>query len=299
MVTSLNVVTTVETSDVLKKVRKIEIKTRGLSRNIFAGQYHSAFKGRGMAFAEVREYQYGDDVRDIDWNVTARFQRPYVKVFEEERELTVMLLIDVSGSLDFGTMRQTKSDMATEIAATLAFSAIQNNDKIGVIFFSDKIEKYIPPKKGRKHILYIIREMLGFHPESHRTDVGMAVEYLTRVMKRRCTAFILSDFYDRKDFLSAMQIANSKHDVAAIQVYDKRAKVLPDVGLVKVRDAETGHDMIIDTSSSKLRHAHTKYWREREEALRQLFAKSNVDWVSVATDEDYVKAMMQLFASRS
>ena len=299
MVTSLNVVTTVETSDVLKKVRKIEIKTRGLSRNIFAGQYHSAFKGRGMAFAEVREYQYGDDVRDIDWNVTARFQRPYVKVFEEERELTVMLLIDVSGSLDFGTMRQTKSDMATEIAATLAFSAIQNNDKIGVIFFSDKIEKYIPPKKGRKHILYIIREMLGFHPESHRTDVGMAVEYLTRVMKRRCTAFILSDFYDRKDFLSAMQIANSKHDVAAIQVYDKRSKVLPDVGLVKVRDAETGHDMIIDTSSSKLRHAHTKYWMEREEALRQLFAKSNVDWVSVATDEDYVKAMMQLFASRS
>ena len=299
MVTSLNVVTTVETSDVLKKVRKIEIKTRGLSRNIFAGQYHSAFKGRGMAFAEVREYQSGDDVRDIDWNVTARFQRPYVKVFEEERELTVMLLIDVSGSLDFGTMRQTKSDMATEIAATLAFSAIQNNDKIGVIFFSDKIEKYIPPKKGRKHILYIIREMLGFHPESHRTDVGMAVEYLTRVMKRRCTAFILSDFYDRKDFLSAMQIANSKHDVAAIQVYDKRAKVLPDVGLVKVRDAETGHDMIIDTSSSKLRHAHTKYWMEREEALRQLFAKSNVDWVSVATDEDYVKAMMQLFASRS
>lgn len=299
MVLSLNVVTTVETSDVLKKVRKIEIKTRGLSRNIFAGQYHSAFKGRGMAFAEVREYQYGDDVRDIDWNVTARFQRPYVKVFEEERELTVMLLIDVSGSLDFGTMRQTKSDMATEIAATLAFSAIQNNDKIGVIFFSDKIEKYIPPKKGRKHILYIIREMLDFHPESHRTDVGMAVEYLTRVMKRRCTAFILSDFYDRKDFLSAMQIANSKHDVAAIQVYDKRAKVLPDVGLVKVRDAETGHDMIIDTSSSKLRHAHTKYWMEREEALRQLFAKSNVDWVSVATDEDYVKAMMQLFASRS
>ena len=299
MVTSLNVVTTVETSDVLKKVRKIEIKTRGLSRNIFAGQYHSAFKGRGMAFAEVREYQYGDDVRDIDWNVTARFQRPSVKVFEEERELTVMLLIDVSGSLDFGTMRQTKSDMATEIAATLAFSAIQNNDKIGVIFFSDKIEKYIPPKKGRKHILYIIREMLGFHPESHRTDVGMAVEYLTRVMKRRCTAFILSDFYDRKDFLSAMQIANSKHDVAAIQVYDKRAKVLPDVGLVKVRDAETGHDMIIDTSSSKLRHAHTKYWMEREEALRQLFAKSNVDWVSVAADEDYVKAMMQLFASRS
>ena len=288
-----------ETSEILKKVRKIEIKTRGLSQNIFAGQYHSAFKGRGMAFSEVREYQFGDDVRDIDWNVTARFHRPYVKVFEEERELTVMLLIDVSGSLDFGTARQMKRDMATEIAATLAFSAIQNNDKIGVIFFSDKIEKYIPPKKGRKHILYIIREMLDFTPESKKTDVGMAVEFLTRVMKRKCTAFLLSDFYQRGDFMRPLQIANSKHDIVAIQVFDPIAKMLPDAGLLKVRDAETGHDMIIDTSSSKLRHAHTKYWMEREEALRQLFAKSNVDWVSVATDEDYVKAMMQLFASRS
>ena len=289
----------VETSELLKKVRKIEIKTRGLSQNIFAGQYHSAFKGRGMAFAEVREYQFGDDVRDIDWNVTARFQHPYVKVFEEERELTVMLLIDVSGSLNFGTARQLKSDMATEIAATLAFSAIQNNDKIGVIFFSDRIEKYIPPQKGRKHILYIIREMLDFHPQSHKTDVGMALEYLTRVMKRRCTAFVLSDFYTRADFSTVLQIANRKHDVAAIQVYDKRAKELPDVGLIKVRDAETGHDIYIDTSSKKLRQAHTRYWMEREETLRQTFAKSNVDWVSVATDEDYVKQMMLLFSSRS
>ena len=275
----------VETSELLKKVRKIEIKTRGLSQNIFAGQYHSAFKGRGMAFAEVREYQFGDDVRDIDWNVTARFQHPYVKVFEEERELTVMLLIDVSGSLNFGTARQLKSDMATEIAATLAFSAIQNNDKIGVIFFSDRIEKYIPPQKGRKHILYIIREMLDFHPQSQKTDVGMALEYLTRVMKRRCTAFVLSDFYTRADFSTVLQIANRKHDVAAIQVYDKRAKDLPDVGLIKVRDAETGHDIYIDSSSKKLRQAHTRYWMEREETLRQTFAKSNVDWVSVATDE--------------
>lgn len=289
----------VETSELLKKVRKIEIKTRGLSQNIFAGQYHSAFKGRGMAFAEVREYQFGDDVRDIDWNVTARFQHPYVKVFEEERELTVMLLIDVSGSLNFGTARQLKSDMATEIAATLAFSAIQNNDKIGVIFFSDRIEKYIPPQKGRKHILYIIREMLDFHPQSQKTDVGMALEYLTRVMKRRCTAFVLSDFYTRADFSTVLQIANRKHDVAAIQVYDKRAKELPDVGLIKVRDAETGHDIYIDTSSKKLRQAHTRYWMEREETLRQTFARSNVDWVSVATDEDYVKQMMLLFASRS
>lgn len=288
-----------ETSDILKKVRKIEIKTRGLSQNIFAGQYHSAFKGRGMAFAEVREYQYGDDVRDIDWNVTARFQRPYVKVFEEERELTVMLLIDVSGSLDFGTSRQTKADMVTEIAATLAFSAIQNNDKIGVIFFSDRIEKYIPPQKGRKHILYIIREMLDFHPQSRKTDVGEAMEYLTRVMKRRCTAFVLSDFYSNSSFLNALQIANRKHDVVAIQVYDKRAKELPDVGLMRVKDAESGQEMYIDTSSKKLRQAHTRYWLEREENLRQTFAKSNVDWASVATDEDYVKAMMGLFSQRS
>ena len=288
-----------ETSEIIKKVRKVEIKTRGLSQNIFAGQYHSAFKGRGMAFSEVREYQYGDDVRDIDWNVTARFHHPYVKVFEEERELTVMLLVDVSGSLDFGTAHQTKRDMVTEIAATLAFSAIQNNDKIGVIFFSDKIEKYIAPKKGRKHILYIIRELLDFKPQSRRTDIGMAVSYFTRMMKRRCTAFLLSDFYTRDDFYKEMQIANSKHDMIAIQVYDQRAKMLPDIGLMKVRDAETGHEMIIDTSSAKFRHAHTAYWLEREDDLRRLFAMSNVDWPSIATNEDFTQALMILFKKRA
>ena len=288
-----------ETSEIIKKVRKVEIKTRGLSQNIFAGQYHSAFKGRGMAFSEVREYQYGDDVRDIDWNVTARFHHPYIKVFEEERELTVMLLVDVSGSLDFGTVHQTKRDMVTEIAATLAFSAIQNNDKIGVIFFSDKIEKYILPKKGRKHILYIIRELLDFKPQSRRTDIGMAVSYFTRMMKRRCTAFLLSDFYTRDDFYKEMQIANSKHDMIDIQVYDQRAKMLPDIGLMKVRDAETGHEMIIDTSSAKFRHAHTAYWLEREDDLRRLFAMSNVDWTSIATNEDFAKALMLLFKKRA
>ena len=288
-----------ETSEILKKVRKIEIKTRGLSQNIFAGQYHSAFKGRGMAFAEVREYQFGDDVRDIDWNVTARFRKPYVKVFEEERELTVMLLVDVSGSLDFGTRSRMKSEMATEIAATIAYSAIQNNDKIGVVFFSDRIEKYIPPKKGRKHILYIIREMLDFKPESRKTDIGGAMEFFTRVMKRRTTAFVLSDFYDRHDFFKQMQIANNKHDVMAIQVYDKWAKALPDVGLVKVVDAESGHEMYVDTSSKKVRAAHARYWIERPQMLKDTLSRANVDWVSVATDDDYVKAMMHLFASRN
>ena len=288
-----------ETSEILKKVRKIEIKTRGLSQNFFAGQYHSAFKGRGMAFAEVREYQFGDDVRDIDWNVTARFRKPYVKVFEEERELTVMLLVDVSGSLDFGTRSRMKSEMATEIAATIAYSAIQNNDKIGVVFFSDRIEKYIPPKKGRKHILYIIREMLDFKPESRKTDIGGAMEFFTRVMKRRTTAFVLSDFYDRHDFFKQMQIANNKHDVMAIQVYDKWAKALPDVGLVKVVDAESGHEMYVDTSSKKVRAAHARYWIERQQMLKDTLSRANVDWVSVATDDDYVKAMMHLFASRN
>ena len=294
-----------ETSEIIKKVRKIEIKTRGLSSNIFAGQYHSAFKGRGMAFSEVREYQFGDDVRDIDWNVTARFHRPYVKVFEEERELTVMLLVDVSGSLDFGTTKQMKRDMVTEIAATLAFSAIQNNDKIGVIFFSDRIEKYIPPKKGRKHILYIIREMLDFKSESRRTDVSQAVEFLSQVMKRRCTTFLLSDFYEQPDVAAdgsklehALTIGNRKHDIVAIQVYDPRAKTLPDIGLMKVRDAETGHEMVIDTSSKKLRLAHTRYFMERQAHLRDIFTKTNVDWTSVATNEDYVKALMVLFKQR-
>jgi von willebrand factor, type A len=284
--------------ELFKQVRKIEIKTRGLSSNIFAGQYHSAFKGRGMAFSEVREYQFGDDVRDIDWNVTARFRRPFVKVFEEERELTVMLLIDVSGSLDFGTTQRTKREMATEMAAILAFSAIQNNDKIGVIFFSDRIEKYIPPKKGRKHILYIIHEMLDFKPQSKRTNIAAAIEYLTRVMKRRCIAFVVSDFYAENSFQKELQIANSKHDVVAIQVYDQRAKTLPNVGLMKVKDAETGHEMFIDTASAKLRRAHTEYWLERMNTLKTTFAQSNVDWVSVATNEDYVKAMMLLFMQR-
>ena len=288
-----------ETSEIIKKVRKIEIKTRGLSSNIFAGQYHSAFKGRGMAFSEVREYQFGDDVRDIDWNVTERFHRPYVKVFEEERELTVMLLIDVSGSLDFGTQHQMKRDMVTEIAATIAFSAIQNNDKIGVVFFSDRIEKYIPPKKGRKHILYIIREMLDFHPESKRTDVKQALEFLTSVAKRRCTAFVLSDFYARQDFLQPLQIANRKHDVVALQVYDLRARELPDVGLMRVVDAETGHEQYIDTSSRSLRQAHERYWQNRQQQLRDTMTKSNVDLVSIATNEDYVKALLMLFKQRS
>ena len=288
-----------DTQEILQKVRKVEIKTRRLSANIFAGQYHSAFKGRGMAFSEVREYQFGDDVRDIDWNVTARFNRPYVKVFEEERELTVMLLIDVSGSLDFGTEVQTKCDMVAEIAATLAFSAIQNNDKIGVIFFSDKIEKYIPPKKGRKHILYIIREMLDFKPESRKTDIKQALEFLTSVSKRRCTAFILSDFYVRQDFEQTLIIGNRKHDIVAIQVYDRRAKELPDVGLMKVVDSETGFEQYIDTGSKKLRMAYSRYWNNRQQSLRETFSKSNVDHISITTGEDYVKSLMILFKKRS
>ena len=288
-----------DTQDILKKVRKIEIKARGLSNNIFAGQYHSAFKGRGMAFSEVREYQYGDDIRDIDWNVSARFHKPYVKVYEEERELTVMLIIDVSGSLDVGTQKATKREVVTEIAATLAFSAIQNNDKIGVIFFSDRIEKYIPPKKGRKHILFIIREMLDFHPESRKTDVKMAVEFLTSVLKRRCTAFLMSDFYTKNEFENALTICNRKHDVGAVQVYDPRTEALPNSGLMKVLDAETGHEMYIDTSDKRLRNAHHAYWLNRQKMLKDIFTKSNVDNVSIATNQDYVKALMQLFAMRN
>lgn len=287
-----------ETSDILKRVRQIEIKTKGLSNNIFAGEYHSAFKGRGMAFCEVREYQYGDDIRDIEWNVTARFNKPYIKVFEEERELTVMLLVDVSGSLNFGTMTQMKRDMVTEIAATLAFSAIQNNDKIGVIFFSDRVEKFIPPKKGRKHILYIIRELLDFQPESCRTDVQQAIEYLTQAIKRRCTAFILSDFLDSHDYSKALTIANRKHDVVAIQVYDRRVVELPDVGLMKIRDAETGMEQIIDTSSRSVRKAQSMWWKQKSEWLRETFTRSNVDAISIRTDQDYVSALMSLFAKR-
>ena len=288
-----------ETSDILKRVRQIEIKTRGLSNNIFAGEYHSAFKGRGMAFSEVREYPYGDDIRDIEWNVTARFNKPYVKVFEEERELTVMLLVDVSGSLHFGTERQMKRDMLTEIAATLAFSAIQNNDKMGVIFFSDRIEKFIPPKKGRKHILYIIRELLDFKAESPRTDVGQAVQYLTQALKRRCTAFLLSDFMDQKDFRQPLTIANRKHDVVAIQVYDRRIQELPDVGLMKVRDAETGSERFIDTSDRRMRAAQRKRWRQPSDYLHDTFSRSNIDSVSVRTDQDYVVALKNLFAKRN
>jgi uncharacterized protein (DUF58 family) len=287
-----------ETSELIKKVRKIEIKTRGLSHNIFAGQYHSAFKGRGMSFSEVREYQYGDDVRDIDWNVTARFHKPFVKVYEEERELTVMLLVDVSESLAFGTIKQTKRDMLTEIAATLAFAAIQNNDKIGVIFFSDRIEKFIPPQKGRKHILYIIRELLGFVPESSRTDVKVPLEFLTNAIKKRCTAFLLSDFIAPADYKNALTIANRKHDVVAIQVYDRRVAELPRIGLMKVRDSESGEEIYIDTSSSKIQKAQREWWREQCESISTIFAKSRVDSVSVRTDEDYVKALMAMFAKR-
>lgn len=287
-----------ETSDLIKKVRKIEIKTRGLSHNIFAGEYHSAFKGRGMSFSEVREYQYGDDVRDIDWNVTARFNKPYIKVFEEERELTVMLVIDLSESLDFGTVKQTKRDMVTEIAATIAFAAIQNNDKIGVIFFTDKVEKFIPPQKGRKHILYIIRELLNFESESSRTDITVPLQFLTNALKKRCTAFVISDFIDESDYKNAMTIANRKHDVVAIQVYDRRLAELPKVGLIKMRDAESGEEMFVDTSSSKVQAAQREWWRTQREKLEETLKKSGVDSVSIRTDQDYVKALMNLFAQR-
>jgi len=287
-----------ETSEILKRVRQIEIKARGLSSNIFAGQYHTAFKGKGMAFSEVREYQYGDDVRDIDWNVTARFNKPYIKVFEEERELTVMLLIDVSGSLDFGTQKQMKRDLVTEIAATLAFSAIQNNDKIGVIFFSDKIEKYIPPQKGRKHILYIIREMLDFKADNRQTNIAQAIEFLTGVSKRRCTAFVLSDFYTKESFQQQLIIANRKHDIVAIQVYDKRAAELPNIGLIRIVDAENGFEQYVDTSSKKIRNTYHQVWLQRQSDLNDTFAKSRVDSVSIATDEDYVKSLIVLFRKR-
>ncbi len=285
--------------EIIRRVRRIEIKARGLSASIFAGEYHSAFKGRGMAFSEVREYEYGDDVRDIEWNVTARLGRPFVKVFEEERELTVMLVIDVSGSLDFGTVSRAERETVAEIATTLAFSAIQNNDKAGVIFFSDRIEKFIPPKKGRKHVLRIIRELLGFAPRSLSTDIGGAAEYLTRAIRRRCTAFLLSDFIDGKDYSTALTVAGRKHDVAAVQVFDRRMADLPDVGLMKVRDAETGHEQWVDTSSRRVRQAHHDWWENRRRLLRDTFAKSGVDWVSIRTDEDYVHSLMTLFAKRN
>ena len=288
-----------ETSELIKKVRKIEIKTRGLSHNIFAGQYHSAFKGRGMSFSEVRDYQYGDDVRDIDWNVTARFNKPYIKVFEEERELTVMLLVDLSESLDFGTSTRTKREMLAEIAATIAFAAIQNNDKIGVIFFTDRIEKFIPPQKGRKHILYIIRELLNIEPQSRRTDIKVPLEFLTNALKKKCTAFLLSDFICTGDYSNALTIANRKHDLTAIQVYDRRLAELPDVGLIKVRDAESDVEMYIDTSSGKVREAQRDWWRSQSNALKERMQRSRVDSVSVRTDQDYVKALLALFAQRA
>ena len=287
-----------ETSELLKKVRHIEIKARGLSRNIFAGQYHSAFKGRGMAFSEVREYQYGDDMRDIDWNVTARYNRPYVKIFEEERELTVMLMIDVSESLGFGSSEKIKRDMVAEIAATLAFSAIQNNDKIGVIFFSDKIEKFIPPKKGRKHILFIIREILGFQPESAGTDINAALRYMTNAIKKRCTTFVISDFIDNGDYKPSLRIANRKHDIVAIQVYDKLSTRLPALGLMKVKDPETGGETWIDTSSKRVRDNYANWWQNRQSEMAQTFKQSSVDNVSVSTEDDYARALLQLFQRR-
>ena len=283
-----------DTTELLKKVRRIEIKTRGLSRNIFAGQYHSAFKGRGMAFSEVREYQFGDDVRDIDWNVTARQQRPYIKVFEEEREMTVMLLVDVSASRNFGAVGELKKEMITEIAATLAFSTIQNNDKIGVIFFSDRIEKFIPPQKGKKHVLYIIRELIDFTPEHTGTELSQALRYLTNAIKKRCTVFFISDFITPEDF----SIANRKHDVVAIQVYDKRETELPRAGLVKLCDAERGKEVWVDTSSRRVRDGYAAWWSERQKRMEDSLKKSRVDMVSVATDEDFVIALMNLFKRR-
>jgi len=268
-----------------------------LSRQIFAGEYHSAFKGKGMAFSEVREYQYGDDIRTIDWNVTARFNRPYVKIFEEERELTVMLLIDVSGSREFGTVNQLKKDQITEIAAVLSFSAIQNNDKIGVIFFSDKIEKFIPPKKGIKHTLRIIRELLDYEPENRETNIAEALRYFTNAIKKRCIAFVMSDFFD-KGFEDAIKIANKKHDVVALRVYDVRETVIPRVGLVKMRDAETGRSLWVDTSSRAVRENYMRWWKQTDYHLKEVFNKGGVDYVYIRTDQDYVKPLMKLFKKR-
>ena len=289
--------------ELLQKVRKIEIKTRGLSKNIFAGEYHSQFKGRGMSFSEVREYQPGDDVRSIDWNVTARLSRPYIKVFEEERELTVMLLVDVSGSRNFGSQSQMKRDMITEVAATLAFSTIENNDKVGVIFFSDKIEKYIPPKKGKTHVLHIIRELISFQPSSQKTDIQLALQYFTNAQKRRCTAFIISDFQDESMLQTAstksgckpLLIAGNKHDLNAIQIYDRRDAELPNIGLLKLKDAETGERIWIDTSDKRVTESYAKTWHTNQQALDSLFTKTGTRNISIRTDNDYVKGLMRLF----
>lgn len=287
-----------ETTELIKKVRKIEIKSKGLSQNIFAGEYHSAFKGRGMMFSEVREYQYGDDIRDIDWNVTARHNKPYVKVFEEERELTVMLLVDMSNSRTFGAVGVEKRELIAEIVATLAFSAIQNNDKIGVIFFTDKIEKVIYPQKGKKHILFIIRELLGFEPENKRTDISVALKFHTDALKKRCTTFLISDFIDEHDYSKALCVASNKHDLIALQVYDKREAQLPDVGLMKVADLESNQQQWIDTSSKKTRQAYDKWWYQRQQKMCEMFLKAKVDFTSIATDEDFVKSLMTLFKQR-
>lgn len=289
-----------ETSELLKKVRKIEIKTRGLSRNIFAGEYHSAFKGRGMAFSEVREYQFGDDIRNIDWNVTARYSHPYVKIYEEERELTVMLLIDVSGSREFGTFEKLKKNIITEIAAILAFSAMQNNDKIGVLFFSSKIEKFIPPKKGTSHILRIIRELIEFQPKERGTNIPETLRYLTNAIKKRCTAFVISDFMDdHTDLEMALSIANNKHDVVALKIYDEREKELPPIGLIKLKDAETGNYVVVDSSSPKTRQMYSEWWMKHIVKLDTLFKRCGVDYTTVNTKEDYVRSLMSLFKKRA
>jgi len=286
-----------EATDLIKKVRKIEIKTRGLSNHIFAGEYHSAFKGKGMTFSEVREYQYGDSIKNIDWNVTARFNTPFVKVFEEERELTVILLVDVSGSKSFGTTVQQKRDLITEISAVLSFSAINNNDKIGVILFSDKIEKFIPPKKGKKHILRIIHDLIEFKPESKGTDIAEALRFFTNAIKKRSTAFIISDFID-SGYGKALQIANNKHDIIALQVYDKREFELPNIGFVKFYDAETGKTKWIDSSSRGVREQYNKYWKVRQAKLSTMFSKYSVDNVMLSTDQDYIKPLIGLFKRR-
>ncbi len=291
------------TNDLLRKVRKIEIKTRSLSHQIFAGEYHSAFKGRGMAFSEVREYQYGDDVRNMDWNVTARMRSPYIKVFEEEREMTVVLLIDISRSGLFGTDVLTKRDMNAEIAAVLSFSAILNNDKVGALFFSDRVEKFIPPKKGRSHLLHIIREILEYEPMHDGTDVGEALRYLTNAIKKRCTAFLLSDMMDvtadgEPRYEDAMKVAVNRHDLSVIRVYDKRECEIPDVGLVHVKDSETGKDAWIDTSSKKMRNSYAAWFRSMSENAEKLFLRYKVDNVSIATDQDYVKGLIGFFQKR-
>ncbi len=287
-----------ETIELLKKVKQIEIKTRSLSQNIFAGEYHTAFKGRGMTFSEVREYQYGDEIRDIDWNVTARFGKPYIKIYEEERELTVMLLVDVSGSLHFGSGTDYKKNIVTEIAATLAFSTIQNNDKVGAIFFSDKIEKFIPPKKGKKHVLHIIRELLVLETESAKTNISEALKYFTNAIKKSSTAFIISDFMD-DDFNHSLLIANRKHDIAAIQVYDVRESEIPDVGIIKLKDAETGERILVDTSDKRTRKSYKLKWDERQLELLKTFKQCGVDSEIMNTEEDYVKMLLRLFRLRS